>query len=498
MHADYLLAWLLPLFAGAGMWWLANGRRVFHGGVAASIGTGWIVGVFMAAVCVRWIGRDDTMVALGRAMPWLLSLGAITWLLVAVRLHRRARATVAAQTRNAHVERSRPMTRARRVAWGLLLALIGLRFMLLGDEASLRPIFPWDAWSAWAIKPKTWMLLGQADTYVSMLDWLAHPAAATRTAATWHYPELLAWIEIWFASGAGGWNEPLVDLAWGGALAALALAAYGYWRGLGLTPLVAIGLVYALVSLPLIDAHVALAGYADLWIAVTLGMATMAWSRWLVYRERGQWVLGVALSLCLPAIKLEGAIWTLAFSAVVVLDLLPPRWRWRVAGVVVAAIGVGLLMGGFALPMLGLGWVHVAWGEVTIPSIPPFILSWHPVGGAMLASLFTLPNWHLLWYVFPVLVVLCWRVLWRDHAARLLGLFVLLQAAFLFVLFFFTSAAAWAQDFTSANRLILQVVPDVFVFVALLLRGVAAGDSSPVAPSRGVGARASEVPILPA
>ena len=36
----------------------------------------------------------------------------------------------------------------------------------------------------------------------------------------WNYPELLAWIEVWFASAAGGWNEPLVDLAWCGALAA--------------------------------------------------------------------------------------------------------------------------------------------------------------------------------------------------------------------------------------------------------------------------------------
>jgi hypothetical protein len=32
-----------------------------------------------------------------------------------------------------------------------------------------------------------------------------------------------------------------------------------------------------LVSLPLIDAHVALAGYADLWVAITLGLAVLAW-----------------------------------------------------------------------------------------------------------------------------------------------------------------------------------------------------------------------------
>jgi hypothetical protein len=52
----------------------------------------------------------------------------------------------------------------------------------------------------------------------------------------------------------------------------------------------------------------------------------------------------------------------------------------------------------------------------------------------------------------------------------MLGLLLSAQFGLLFVLFFFTAAAAWAEDFTSANRLVLQVVPCVFAFVAALLR----------------------------
>src|SRR4029078_3213351 len=132
-----------------------------------------------------------------------------------------------------------------------------------------------------------------------------------------------AWIQLWFASALGGWNEPLVDLAWCGALSAFALAAYGYWRVAALSPWISLGLVYALVSLPLIDGHVALAGYADLWVAITLGLAVLAWARWLILRERRQWVLGVALARCLPAMKLEGTVWLVAFLAVVALDRVP-------------------------------------------------------------------------------------------------------------------------------------------------------------------------------
>lgn len=481
MRLDYVLAWLLPLFAGSGVWWLANGRRRFHGDVAASLGSGWLIGVILAALCARWSARADTAHAFALAAPWLAGLGMLAWTGVALRWRRVAAALPVEERDGA----------AWRVLWWLLLALVALRLGLLGDEAALRPVFPWDAWSAWAVKPKSWMLLGHAEAYVPMLDWLADPTAPTRTMMAWNYPELLAWIEVWFASGAGGWHEPLVDLAWCGALAAFNLALYGYARGFGLRPWLAMALVYALVSLPLIDAHVALAGYADLWVAVTLGLAALAWARWLAFRERAHWLLGVGFALCLPAFKLEGAIWLPMFAAVVAFDLVPARWRWRSAGGLAALVAIGLVLGGFGLPMPGLGWVHVAWGEVEIPGVASYALGWHPVGGAMLASLFTLPNWHLLWYTLPLLVALRWHALRGDPAARRLGLLVLLQLVFLFLLFFLTSASAWAEDFTSVNRLILQVVPVLFVFAALLLRsasrpasvGSVAGSQRAAAPN---------------
>ena len=90
----------------------------------------------------------------------------------------------------------------------------------------------------------------------------------------------------------------------------------------------------------------------------------------------------------------------------------------------------------------------------------------------MVASLFTLPNWHLLWYLVPLLLILRARRFRDDRSARLFGLLLLFDFAFLFVLFFLTGAGAWAEDFTSANRLILQVVPSVFVLASVLLRGV--------------------------
>jgi len=208
---------------------------------------------------------------------------------------------------------------------------------------------------------------------------------------------------------------------------------------------------------------VALAGYADLWLALTLGLATLAWVRWIVDGERGQLALAACLALCLPAIKLEGTVWLLTFGGVVALDFLPRRWRWPMLGGIAVVALVAIVAGAF-------GPVQVSWNRIDIPSLGTFALAWHGVGGAMVASLFTLPNWHLFWYAVPVLIVLRRRRFGSDRAARLLGFVLLIDFAFLFVLFFLTTASAWAQDFTSANRLILQLVPSVLVLAATLLR----------------------------
>ena len=83
-----------------------------------------------------------------------------------------------------------------------------------------------------------------------------------------------------------------------------------------------------------------------------------------------------------------------------------------------------------------------------------------------------MPNWHLLWYLAPLVIALRWRVLVQDRCARSLGALLAGCALFLFVLFFFTDAAAWAENYTSANRLVLHIVPAMFSLLALLLADV--------------------------
>ena len=136
--------------------------------------------------------------------------------------------------------------------------------------------------------------------------------------------------------------------------------------------------------------------------------------RWIVDGDRGQLALAACLALCLPAIRLEGTVWLLTFGGVVALDLLPRRWRWPTIGGLALVTIVAIIAGAF-------GPVQIRWNSIDIPSLGTFALAWHSVGGAMVASLFTLPNWHLFWYAVPVLFVMRRQRFGSDRAARMLG-----------------------------------------------------------------------------
>lgn len=456
---EILIAWLLPLLAGTGLWQLVLGRARSPAQWAGILGYGYLIGMLLTGTVTAVLSNSDTHHALRHAGPTLLVLALTGW----GWSWRPRSALVTLPIRQ-------PLQSWQALLFFVLAILLLLRAAVLTDEVWLRPTFPWDAWSAWAVKPKSWYLLGYGEKYVSASVWLKHAESALRTTPTWHYPTLLGWIQVWFASAAGEWNEPMVNLPWVGIWIALLLASYAQMRTLGLTPLRAMVATYVLGSLPLLNAHVALAGYADLWLATLFGLAILVWLLWLQQHRPIQLIAAVALGCCLPAIKLEGVVWMVCFFASVFLSTLPSRARCWLLIAIFALGALGMGFGGFELPVPGLGWVRLAWGEIDIPAMGTWLLQWHSVSQEMFASLYSLPNWHLLWFLAPIIVVLRWREFLRNESVLLLGALLLLCCLFLFVLFFFTQASRWAEDFTSANRLIMHITPAVVTLLALLLR----------------------------
>ena len=471
MSLAYGLAWLAPVLLGSVACALAGGRPRTPAAWAATLGCGSVLGLLLCAFAVGLLGAVETRRVVPILLPLLLSLaiGAACWIGLRAR-----------PADHLPVSTEPPLHPA---GW-LLLALLGVHAWLIAGEVMLRPPYPWDAWAIWLLKPKAWMLGGRVDEFVGFGPWLADASGALRTADAWNYPEAIAHLGIWFAAAWGEWNAIAVNMAWLALWLALLLGCHGRLRQLGLSRTRAVIAVYALGSLPLINVHVALAGYADLWIATVIAFAGLAWMRWLETRQRGEFVLALVFALFLPAIKLEGTAWLLIFVGVLVYERMPHRLR-RVALALAPVIG-GAVVLGYLLHWPLIGPLLERMGLVA--DTPALQQHAPAVIGATVTGMFMQYNWHFFWLAVALTLALRWRQLQQSPSLRLLGLFLLLGCGFLFALFVLTPAGRWAESYTVVNRLGMQIVPLMLAFAALLWRD---GATAPAGEPRMVAATPS-------
>lgn len=455
MSVAYAVAWLAPLLIGTALVVLAAGRRVAPRWTA-STGGGITLGVLLCALAVDTLGPVEVKTIRTLLLPLLATLGAVLALFALGRRRGIAPASPVASPR------------VHPLAWGLL-ALLAVHAWLIAGEVLLRPPYPWDAWAIWLLKPKAWMLEGRIAPFVDFARWFADASGSLRTADAWAYPEAIAHLAIWFAAAWGSWNAIAVNVAWFVLWLALLLGCHGHLRDLGLDRTRALVAIYALGSLPLLGVHVALAGYADLWIAATLAFACLHWLRWLERRGRGDLLLALAFACLLPTIKLEGWAWLLILVGTMVYEQMRPRMR-RIALLLAPFIGAGLAAAS-VMRWPPFGWLFdrldLGMDAATQLAHAPAVIA------ATATGLFAQYNWHLFWFAVVLTLALRWRVLLQSPALRILGLFLLLGCGFLFVLFVLTPAGRWAESYTVVNRLGLQVVPAMLVFIALLWRDVA-------------------------
>lgn len=450
--------WAATLLLGSGAWIALAGwpRRAAERWCA--LGGGWMLGAVLCAMLVRVLAAGDLARALPRVAATAVIAGLMLWML-AWTLHKRM--PVAPDT-----PATWRTTPGNRLWIAFALALLCWRVGLLFEDILLHPILPWDAWAVWLAKAKVWVLAGRIEPSVSFETWIAQSASATRTGVAWLYPELVSWVAVWFAAGVY-WIEPLVGLAWLGLGVSLLALQYGNWRALGVRPLLAATGAYALGSLPLFDAHVALGGYADLWVAAVLALGAHAWLRWSLGERRQLAFVALAIVL-LPMIKLEGAAWSILLGVACVFRALPRRLQVRRFAIGFVVL-VALVLASIAL---GVSWIGVA--RRYLDSGRFFDLG--QIGSsatALAAALWAQWNWNLLWFVLPAVLVGNFRRWSTSPMTRRMAAFVALPFAVMLGLFLFTTAARYAQSYSAVNRLLLQITP---LLVSLLVLAVTTPD----------------------
>lgn len=361
--------------------------------------------------------------------------------------------------------------RQRQILFTLLLLWIGVRFAGLALEVWWRPLYPWDAWTTWTVRPRVWSEWHHLVPFVDPQRWLADTTGSVYTIEAWTYPYTVPLLALWPTLAFGAWNETAANLPWLGCALALGLGFYGQARLWGASALTALIFTWLLLSLPLLNTHVALAGYADLWMAAVFSLAMMAFFQWARDGDRRQGILALVLALACPLVKAEGAVWLLLFLPTLAVARMPGRLLLALIGVA-AVLAVGWWrMGGVAFTIPGLGEVQITPDLIQVPFLGRFALGYRGGWEPIVMNFLVLANWHLFGYLMLAtmgvgLVAAFRRGAERWRRAQLA--FIVSSLLALFVLFFMTDAQIWAEQYTSINRVFLDFVP-AFLFCVLTI-----------------------------
>ena len=369
-----------------------------------------------------------------------------------------------------------PMSTPSKILIAIMMVLMLLHFVFICVEIFTQPLYPWDAWVAWVYRAKAWFMAGNMAAVVSTTDWAAATSANVYTIDAWRYPLFPSVVPYWAALSLGRWSETLINLPDLFAALALGMAVYGQCREHGLNVTASLITCYLLYSIPLLGTHLALAGYADIWMAGFAGLGFVALMRGAItHDEPGKWVFQMLLGFLMVMfsiwVKNEGAVWLLASMAMLILATCRPRVPilMMAVAVVVALIVYALGFTYIDIPIIGkLGMVD---GRLAIPFIGSFTLELHNILHAYWVSFINSGSWNLLWVFVAASLLLGFKSpnTVSGHRTRRTALsFILVFMATQIFIFGFTDRGLFADTYTAINRLPLHFVPALlFAVVAI-------------------------------
>lgn len=337
--------------------------------------------------------------------------------------------------------------------WYGLLAWVGLKVALILSEVVRQPVLSWDAWTTWLMRSRVWIETGGYAPFTDPVTALARDVGYSIEA--WAYPELVSWIAAWSAAWGAGWNESNAVLPWLALAIALPLGLYAALRRAAASSTLAIAAVWVLLSLPLVATHLAMTGYADIWLATSLAFGLMAGFQWLRTNQSPDLIVSLLFVVIAALLKPEGLVWAALFP----VALLAARSGARTF---LALSVTGLLV---MLVLFQLDGVRVA-----VPVLGTLTFGWPASISEVGWHLWIYGNWHLLfWLVGATLLTVLLTARWRsmDHARLGLLAWVIASLGGFLFLFLWTDSAEWARLGTANNRVLLHLVPGLLFWLAV-------------------------------
>jgi hypothetical protein len=439
-----ILSIALPWTAGA-IWVRALWPGETRDRTLLSLGYGYLAGAFATTLLLRLcslIGLHWSAAWIGGA---LLVLALAGWLVV------RPYPAMREEIRSA-ISRVSAMPRAARRLFWLLLSLCALATVAIGCHIVWSMLLPYDAMTQWADKARVWFEYGRMMPFIDSLDWRRSGDALRFWDSNPNYPGTVSLLQAWTALAIGHWDESLIGLPWVAAFASLGCAFYAQVRRLGAGPAKAMACTYLLLSLPFVQILTAVAGMADLFIAIAYSLAAISLWQWTLERQWQDAVLALAMAVVCASLKNEGLLWGLTL----------------VPGLLVAVnrrLGFALVV-----TIVAAAALYLFFGPAEI-RIMRFTLYTRPVNVTLqlFQHLFLMDNWHLLWYAAIVLIAVNGRLLFATTLAPM-TVTMLAAVGFVGVVFFFSNAAGGVDEESLLNRFLLDAVPALAFYLVLILR----------------------------
>lgn len=435
------------------------------------IGAGLPLGLAVGGSLLRSINH---FVPLLQQAAWLatgLLLTCVAIAVLAARKRRRGRPI----TPSVMVSTSAQAASNKRWGYGLAGLLAGSHIGIAVLNNLTRDIFPWDAFTTWMYRAKAWVLDDHLTPIINAQTWIAEGGANGIPVYASHYPTLLSDIAAWMSALCGNWYVAAASLPWTAAGLALVASVWGLLHAAGTSWFIALFGAVIATSLPLLDMHVALAGYGDLWMALTSGVGLGLLLLWAqinegatLQRQLSQstlW-LGMALLLISAQFKLEGWLWLAMGLVFIGASLLKARQLMVATVVLILFIAAHIMATGTTAINLGpLGLWGLADQKIHAGFLGHYALRLYNPVGDYIDALLLQKNLSLLLLFY--VAGLAWLLLKLPKIARhhwLMGALIITSQG---VIFGVSSFSQYAESGTAITRLVLHFVP-VFIFTALV------------------------------
>ncbi len=326
--------------------------------------------------------------------------------------------------------------------------------LLIYWNGHMLPNIAWDSWAVWEGRAQQWVLHGLNTDIHDWDEWLLNHQSIYNHAA--NYPDGLSLIYYlpMLLSNDGFAITYVVNLFAFTLISMLMVQRLA--KNNGTTYLQAFAMI-ALFTTPMINNHLMIQGYADIWMAMYIMLLLLT----LVdCKESKRIDTGIAL-ICylfiLPMLKLEGWIWLLLFAvAYVLVNLWQHKKKyWITAFTLIFAFLFASNVINFHFPF---GDLVINQQRIVIFNLIDTPIQFQNITDQLLTSFLWQNNWSIIWLGLPFLMV-TFLTQRHDQAYKVAQTFFISALLCFLFLFYFTEASKWALDLTAINRLILQLTP---------------------------------------